>query len=49
MRKIIDGELVDLEKMEINELLNLKNKLKKEERELFFRIKDILEEINKGI
>lgn len=44
MKTIIDGKLIDIDKMSISELTELKNELKIKEKELFFKINNLLKE-----
>lgn len=49
MKKIIDGKLIDTEKISIEELEELKKKLKLQEKELLLKIRKFLEEINGNV
>ncbi len=49
MKKIIDGKLIDTERISIEELEELKKKLKLQEKELLLKIRKILKEINSNI
>lgn len=49
MKKIIEGELIDTEKVSTEELKELKKKLKLQEKELLLKIRRFLKEINGNV